>query len=95
MHAEIIHKIPNGKLVRLFLDFDTTHLLSIKICGDFFIHPEETVLDMERALTHLPIECGSARAKRLLDRAVEGTHAQLIGLDTLTLSTLICGAINP
>ena len=95
MRTEIIHKIPQGKLVRLFLDFDTTHLLSIKICGDFFIHPEETVIEMERLLTHLSIESSTSRVKMLLDRAVDTHHAQLIGVDTQTLSQLICEAINP
>ncbi len=93
MHAEITHKIPQGKLVRISLDFDTTILQNIKICGDFFIHPEETIEEMELVLSHLPVEAGEFRIKQLLDHAVEKKHAQLIGVDTQSIAKLIHEAI--
>lgn len=89
MHAEITHKIPHGKLVRISLDYDTTILHDIKICGDFFIHPEETIEEMERALYHLPVEAAETRIQQLLDRAVQTKNAQLIGVDTQTVAKLI------
>jgi hypothetical protein len=93
MHAEITHKIPNGKLVRLSLDYDTTILIHAKICGDFFIHPEETVMDMENILLALPVESEAERIQMLLDRVVNKHHAQLIGVDTKTIASLIHEAI--
>jgi lipoate-protein ligase A len=93
MHTEITHKIPHGKLVRISLDYDTTILQDIKICGDFFIHPEETVEEMERALFHLPVEATESRIKGLLDRAVHQKNAQLIGVDTQSVAKLIHEAI--
>lgn len=93
MHAEITHKIPQGKLVRISLDYDTATLQQIKICGDFFIHPEETIEEMERALYHLPVEAAEARIQQLLDRAVHAKNAQLIGIDTPTVAKLIHEAI--
>ena len=93
MHVEITHKIPQGKLVRISLDFDTTILQNIKICGDFFIHPEETIEEMERALYHLPVETAETRIQQLLDRAVHTKNAQLIGVDTQNIAKLIHEAI--
>ncbi len=93
MHTEITHKIPQGKLVRISLDFDTTILQNIKICGDFFIHPEETIEEMERALYHLPVESTEERIKHLLDHAVHAKNAQLIGIDTQSVARLIHEAI--
>jgi len=93
MRAEITHKIPQGKLVRISLEYDTTILHSIKICGDFFIHPEETIEEMEQALHHLPVESAEARIQQLLDRAVRAKNAQLIGVDTQTVAKLIHEAI--
>lgn len=95
MRTEILYKIPNGKMVRLYLDFDTTLLNYIQICGDFFVHPEETISEMERALTRIPIESGRGRVKGLLDRVVENNDAELIGVDTQSLADLICEAMNP
>lgn len=93
MHAEITHKIPQGKLVRISLEYDTTILQNIKICGDFFIHPEETIEEMERALYHLPVEASEGRIQRLLDCAVQTKNAQLIGIDTQSVAKLIHEAI--
>lgn len=93
MHTEITHKVPGGKLLRMSLEYDTTVLLRAKICGDFFIHPEETIMDMERVLLSLPVESEMERIKELLDRAVNHHHAQLIGVDTKTIAELIHGAI--
>ncbi|MEK6821258.1 MAG: hypothetical protein AABY11_02570, partial [archaeon] len=90
MHAEITHKIPQGKMVRLSLEYDTATLQEATICGDFFVHPEETIHAMEEALVNLPVESVPARVKELLDRVVQKHHAELIGIDTETLSKLIC-----
>lgn len=93
MHAEIIHKIPGGKLVRLSLEYDTAVLNHARICGDFFIHPEETIIEMENALLSLPVEAEVERIQQLLDRVVIRRNAQLIGIDTRTVATLIHEAI--
>ncbi|MEK6901970.1 MAG: hypothetical protein AABX02_00075 [archaeon] len=93
MHVEITHKIPNGKLVRISLEYDTTILQNIRICGDFFIHPEETIEEMERALYHLPVEASEERIQSLLDHAVSSKRAELIGIDTQTVAKLIHEAI--
>ena len=93
MHTEITHKIPNGKLVRISLDYDTATLQRAKICGDFFIHPEETIEEMEFVLRHLPVEAGEERIKRVLDAVVLTKNAQLIGIDTQSVAKLIHEAI--
>lgn len=93
MQTEITHKIPNGKLVRISLEFDTTILQKIRICGDFFIHPEETIVDMENALFNLPVESSEERIQSLLDQAVHKKKAELIGIDTATVAKLIHEAI--
>ncbi len=93
MQTEITHKIPNGKLVRISLEFDTTILQKIRINGDFFIHPEETIEEMERVLHNLPVESTQERIQQLLDQAVASKHAELIGIDTATVAKLIHEAI--
>lgn len=94
MHAEITHKIPNGKLVRISLEYDTATLQHIRICGDFFIHPEETIDEMERSLHALPVEATIERIQHLLDQSVETKKAQLIGIDTLSVATIIHEVIH-
>lgn len=44
------YKIPGGKLVAVELEVVQNELRDIKIYGDFFMHPEESIKDLERTL---------------------------------------------
>ena len=43
MKSKSIYKVPNGKLLKIFLDYDkkTQSINYINITGDFFAYPEE------------------------------------------------------
>lgn len=43
-------KVENGKLVRLQVHFKGSKISFIKITGDFFMHPEDAIVDIERRL---------------------------------------------
>jgi hypothetical protein len=94
MQARITHKIPEGKLLRMELEFDTTQLRTIKICGDFFIHPEETVIEWEKALQKTPVEAKPERIQQKLDSIVEKNNSKLLGINTEIIAKLISEAIR-
>lgn len=94
MQASITHKVQNGKLLRMELEFDTTRLRTIKICGDFFIHPEETVLEWEKTLEKIPVESTPDRIQQKLETIVKKNNSQLIGINTEIISKLISEAIK-
>ena len=48
------YKIPDGKLVATEFDLIEDKLTNVKIYGDFFMHPEESINDLERALNLSP-----------------------------------------
>lgn len=52
MQSKSIYKIPNGKLIKIFLDYDNKNKLinNIRITGDFFAYPEESIDIMEKKL---------------------------------------------
>ncbi len=50
---KIVYKIPNGKLVKIFLESHDHKINSIRITGDFFMHPEESIIELEDDLTGL------------------------------------------
>ncbi len=56
MIQNIDYKVPNGKLLRLQADLDKDVINSIKISGDFFIHPETAIIEIERLLAGLKIQ---------------------------------------
>ncbi len=52
MKVELTYKPPNGKLLRIFLEYDEKNKLirNIQITGDFFIYPEEGIEILEKNL---------------------------------------------
>jgi lipoate---protein ligase len=62
------YKAAGGKLLRVRIaaaaDADgVTVIQSITITGDFFMHPEEAIEDLERLLTGAPLEEAALRAR--------------------------------
>ena len=51
-HGE--YKVPGGKLVVVDLDVVDGHLANVSLSGDFFLEPDEALLDINRGLTGLP-----------------------------------------
>ncbi len=47
---QINYKVPGGKMLRLKLELDGHLIKSIQISGDFFIHPEPAISDIEKFL---------------------------------------------
>lgn len=46
------HKVPNGKLLKVTVEFSDDTLKKVQIKGDFFIHPEESLDELEIALAN-------------------------------------------
>lgn len=52
LHGE--YKVPGGKLVVVDLDVVDGRFTQVSLSGDFFLEPDEALLDINRALTGLP-----------------------------------------
>ena len=54
IHAHSVYKVPQGKLLKISLDYDDTTNVIQQVCltGDFFIHPEEGLELLEQSLSH-------------------------------------------
>lgn len=52
MQSKSVYKVPNGKLLKIFLEFDErkNSIKNITITGDFFAYPEESIDIMEKKL---------------------------------------------
>jgi lipoate-protein ligase A len=44
------YKVPNGKLIKVTVEHEEGKIIKVLIRGDFFIHPEESIDDLELAL---------------------------------------------
>jgi hypothetical protein len=54
MKAE--YKIPGGKLLLCEIDIEDEVIKTIKISGDFFMHPEDAINELEETLLGTPIQ---------------------------------------
>ncbi|MFH1294506.1 MAG: hypothetical protein ABIH90_01020 [Candidatus Aenigmatarchaeota archaeon] len=46
----IDYKIPGGKMIRLDVELEEELIRCIRITGDFFVHPETAIVDLENFL---------------------------------------------
>ena len=72
------YKAPGGKLVRIRLREENGSIRWVKITGDFFLVPEESLPKLEKMLEDVPISEGELRL--LVDRFFRGTEAQGLGI---------------
>lgn len=72
----IIHKVPNGKLLKVFLDIQDNTIKEIKITGDFFVHPEEAVEELEKQLQGVSIN----NVKHTIDAFFQQNEIEMVGL---------------
>lgn len=48
------YKVPGGKLLRIELDVEKDVIKNVRITGDFFMYPEESILTLENILVGTP-----------------------------------------
>lgn len=87
MHSTITEKIPSGKLVRIKVDFDT-QINSIQITGDFFLHPEDAIEQLEASVTGAAASSDVAALKEKFQHVLDGANATLVGVSADDLARL-------
>ncbi|MEM0493309.1 MAG: lipoate protein ligase C-terminal domain-containing protein [Candidatus Thermoplasmatota archaeon] len=94
MHARSTYKIPNGKLLKIDLEYDqTTRLIEdIKIRGDFFAHPEESVEALENELKKTRLNEDELKSK--INSLIKKYNINFIGVDAEGLTQGILRCIN-
>jgi len=87
-----IRKIPGGKMVRLEVVYDT-QIESVKITGDFFLHPEETLDLIQQNLTgcYLPIQKSELIEK--IDRLLLEQKAEFVGVSVVDVINILAEAM--
>jgi lipoate-protein ligase A len=91
---KFIYKIPNGKMLKVFLQIEGNKISNVKITGDFFIHPEETIFLIEQYLEGLPVDVTESRMLFKVNSAVKDAEAELVGVDAESIAFAMFRAIN-
>jgi lipoate-protein ligase A len=92
MISKSIYKIPNGKLLKIKLDFNenSNKINEIKITGDFFVYPEEAIEILEDGLKDIKID--KIFLLKKINSLVKDYKIDFIGLhaEGLTEGILMC-----
>ena len=92
MLSRSVYKVPHGKLLKISVDFNEKNgtIKNIKITGDFFAYPEESIELMEHQLKNTTLERDQLLKK--IRSIIEGNKIEFIGLDAegLTEGILLC-----
>ncbi len=83
--ALIERKIPNGKLVRVDVQFGEGKIGSIKITGDFFMHPEDALVEIERRMIGLQRD----DLKQKIADIFSSVNTEIIGFSADDISDMV------
>jgi hypothetical protein len=90
MQSKSVYKVPNGKLLKISLDYNNNVISEIRIMGDFFAYPEESIEIMENELKN-----SSLNRELLLNKinsVIKENNIEFIGLNAegLTDGIMMC-----
>ena len=92
MQSKSVYKVPNGKLLKIFLNYDEkkNSISSISITGDFFAYPEEAIETMEKELKNTLLSRATLFEK--INSIIKKNNFEFIGLNAegLTEGILMC-----
>jgi hypothetical protein len=94
MFSKSVYKIPNGKLVKINLEYneDTNKIMNIKIMGDFFAYPEEAIDVLEKNLINTVIKKNSLFDK--INKVIKSNNFEFIGINPEGLTESILRCLN-
>jgi len=70
-------KVPGGKLLRACSKIQEGNITSVLLTGDFFLHPEESIEEMERRLRGIPAHRDSVQ--NVVQQFFDTVSPRLIG----------------
>ncbi|MBD3159178.1 MAG: hypothetical protein GF309_10355 [Candidatus Lokiarchaeota archaeon] len=86
------YKIPGGKLVRIEVETKGQKLEAIEITGDFFLHPESSLEQIELQLIGTPL--GVKDLERKIKDVLKQFQAQLLGVNPRQLAECIMSTVQ-
>ena len=73
------NKVTGGKLVRIKLDDNGSSITFCQITGDFFLHPEESLKEIEQVIISQPIPLNKESVLQSLQTVIQQHQIELIG----------------
>jgi lipoate-protein ligase A len=90
LERSAVRKFSGGKLLKVTVRSEGGVIQEVRITGDFFVHPEDAVEEMERALRGARVTA----VRGILKEGVEGGRIITIGFKLDDLISMIEGCVG-
>ncbi|MBU1930184.1 hypothetical protein KJ972_01630 [Candidatus Micrarchaeota archaeon] len=87
------YKVFGGKLLKAEIEYDTT-LKRVRFFGDFFLHPEETIILLEKILQGTPIPFSIEAIESKIAGVLKDQNAELVGVSPNDFALVLQEAIQ-
>ncbi len=92
MLFKLSRKVEGGKLLTVDVECDAAAIRSVKLTGDFFLHPEDTLSSVEESLRDLPRNSSALLVEQRITQALDANEAQFIGVNPRDIAATILDA---
>lgn len=86
-------KVPGGKLLQIEAECTDGIISSVSITGDFFLHPEEAVTDLEACFSGMRSDSSVAELIECVERVVTDQKLILVGVSPSDLAATVIQAL--
>lgn len=86
-------KVKEGKIVKVEVEFEGV-ITRIKITGDFFLHPEDVLDDIEKTIAGLKRDSSFDTLALKIQNIVKDRDIQMIGISPESLASVIKEALK-
>ena len=88
--SKYIYKVPGGKLLKVVVEHDNHLMHTMRITGDFFMHPEEAIEALEKELEMCPLD--KKEIEKRITQFVTKKKVTLFGVNASAIAEAILGA---
>lgn len=92
MHGFAEEKVPGGKLLRVKVDCDKA-VEKVQISGDFFLHPEESIKELESMVFGIDADMEENNIASLIAEEVKTKNIEMIGVSPQDIARVLKKAI--
>ncbi|NJD52030.1 MAG: hypothetical protein FIB07_04100 [Candidatus Methanoperedens sp.] len=93
MIAHCSRKVKEGKIVKVEVEFDDV-IKKLRITGDFFLHPEEVLDDIEKSMVGLKKNVSSDAMVIKIRNIVRDYNTQMIGISPESIAEVLKEALK-
>jgi lipoate-protein ligase A len=87
------HKVKEGKVVKVEVEYEEV-IKNIRITGDFFLHPEDILEEIEKSIAGLERNADINTITSRIQRIIAAKDIQMIGIGPESIARVIKEALR-